>query len=144
MNGETQPVYGPPTLQEAFSQYLLLETARAKNLEIPQQYYGVFVPKRVNEIATNRANVELIPDSQSEGGISFMVVERNLEKPLTKREDWNAWQADIEKTRRENEGELFIVLPSAPPTVNRLQARFSDKINKGELTLNDRILMELK
>ncbi|MFA6170928.1 MAG: hypothetical protein WCW77_01965 [Patescibacteria group bacterium] len=93
-------------------------------------------PQRIFEIAADKKNVRVLQMPSEPGCISVMVVERDFPEELTNFKAWNAWQKDI-KTALENKKSL----PRAPEGVDRLHAKFSSKINRGDLQLDDRIFM---
>lgn len=102
------------------------------------------VPQRVREIAKNPDNVEARPlDNIS--NISVLVVEKGYPELLTDQNAWQQWREEIEaaKNLSKKKGTMR-AMPSAPPAVNPMHAKLAELIQKGDLSLQDRILMLCK
>jgi hypothetical protein len=114
-------------------------------LIIPPDARLALIPPKVYELANNPDNVEIIVSQQEKGdnfeSLQLMVVERNVAQPLTNSEVWNKWQE--EKQAIAQKPGLIKLYPPAPEGIDRLHAEFSKFIEKGTLTLSDRVLFEI-
>lgn len=100
------------------------------------------LPQAIIDAARNPEKIEIKPIRDHEEEMNMLVVEHDY-GGLTDEVDWAQWIHDIENTEEEP-GSGIVFAPHAPPTVNRLHAIYRDKIQAGELSLSDRILLTCK
>lgn len=108
---------------------------------VSQEALSLLVPHRIYEVAKNPAKIEIRPLHIEQGEISILVLEKDYVELLTDDQAWRQWESDIEVALKAQEGKRFKVTPQAPESINRLHAKFRTEIDKGELSLSDRILM---
>ncbi len=108
------------------------------------QSLSLFVPKKVYEIAKDSRNIEIRPIGSEKTQVSVLVLEKNAAEGLTNPEAWKQWEENYAAALDEQAGKAFRKTPPAPGSVNRLHAKFKSEIDKGELSINDRILMTVR
>lgn len=103
-----------------------------------------FIPESIPNIAENSDNIYLNTSFDIiKQQWKIRIIETNYPHELTNKVDYEKWQEDLHQAKNDT-SKKFKILPDAPPTVDRLHAKYYKEINSWELNLDDRLLLQCR
>lgn len=108
---------------------------------ISEQELASLIPDAVRRAAKNPDQLQIRQLAQEPGEFGFFIIEKNFPYTLTYPDEYAYWKQEIQRAREDQAHKKVRVLPPAPNGVNKLHAKFSDYIDRGDLSFSDRILM---